>query len=53
MFVGRTFVNAELVKAVLARVLNMRLDQARAEELQELEQQARRKRKGLWQENNL
>ncbi|GAP18547.1 thermonuclease family protein [Levilinea saccharolytica] len=48
VYVGETLVNAELLKAGLARALSIQPDTGRALEFQALEWEARRKGKGLW-----
>ncbi len=48
VYVGDTFVNAELMRAGLARAFALWPDEGHAEEFARLEQEARRQRRGMW-----
>ena len=48
VYAGDAFVNAELVRAGLARAFVLWPDEGRAEEFARLEKEARRQRRGMW-----
>jgi micrococcal nuclease len=48
VYVGETCINAELLRAGLARVLTIRPDCAHSTEFERLEAEARRQKRGIW-----
>lgn len=50
VYVGETCINAEILRAGLARVLTIRPDSTRRSEYERLEAEARRQKRGLWKQ---